>query len=95
MSSKHSKNNKNSKVTKSSLKRIDDLFVVIEPSHEKDNDKEYWDELNAILKDENGNYRKETMEALAYFFMNYDISNFDPRDIPKGCRLSDHGMIEF
>ena len=75
-------------------KTLDDLFVVLDVSDKHICDKQYFDELNSILKDEQGNYRKEVMEALLYQYMNWDISNFDPRNIPKGCRFSDHYKIK-
>ena len=60
----------------------DRRYHVITPSDKYKGNRKYFNELYSDMMDEQGNYRKEFIEALVYYFMNYD-DVVDLRDIPE------------
>ena len=59
----------------------DRRYCVITPSENKVGDRKYFDELYSTMKESRHKYRKDFMEALMYYYMNYKI-DVDLRDIP-------------
>lgn len=61
----------------------DRRYFIITPSEEVVGNRAYFNELYGLLKNKDGTYRNDTMGALLYQYLNWDISNFDPRNIPE------------
>ena len=63
------------------LSSKDRRYCVINPSEDKVGDRKYFKELYSTMKESRHKYRKDFMEALMHYYMNYKVE-IDLEDIP-------------
>ena len=60
----------------------DRRYCVLTPSEEVINNRKYFNALFGLMMDRNQNYKKEFMQALSYYYMNYEVK-INLLDIPE------------
>lgn len=61
----------------------DRRYCVLTPSEAVKGDRKYFRSLYASMKDVDDNYRKDFMQALMHYYVNFDTSVVDLKDIPE------------
>ena len=80
------------------ISSTDRRYCILTPSEEVRGDFRYFEELFASMKDGRGNYKRNFMEAVMYYYMNYKVT-VNLRNIPETlerviARESNKGAIE-
>ena len=80
------------------ISSTDRRYCIFTPSEEVKGDYKYFDAMFTLMKDERGNYRKDFMQAIMYYYMNYTV-NINLRNIPETteraiAREANKGAIE-